>query len=425
MISVPRTALCRCSKLESGTTDMTNTPNWHCDPRNTGRRRITGSIAALALIGALSACSQFGRSGPYAGTVTRAAGRPVAAAPIAVVDLTGATARQIFASERGQTFAETLGDIAAVGMVIGKGDTIDIAIWEAPPAALFGTLNPLGTVSSGIQAARSSGLPEQMVDETGRIAVPFVGDIVVAGRSPREIERDIAERLRGKANHPQVIVRITHNAQKNVSVLGDVANGGRFNVTPHGERVLDALADAGGVKQPVTKMVLQVTRGSKVVTMPLDAVIRDPAQNVRLAPDDVVTAMFQPWTFTVLGATGTNAEIPFEATGMTLAQALGRAGGLNDSRANLHGVFLFRLENPAALDPATLASARTTPDGRVPVIYRLDMGDPAAFFVAQGFRMHDHDVIYVSNAPGADLQKFATVVANLAYAGIGIVSQVK
>jgi len=384
-----------------------------------------GFALALALTGSLAGCGEFGRSGPYAGVVTRAAGAPVQAAPIAVVELTGATASQIFASERGQTFAEVLGDIAAVGTVIGKGDTIDIAIWEAPPAALFGTISPPGMVNSGIQAARSAGLPEQMVDETGRISVPFVGDVVAAGRSPRDIERDITERLRGKANHPQVIVRITHNALKNVSVLGDVANGGRFNVTPHGERVLDALADAGGVKQPVTKMVLQVTRGGKVATMPLDAVIRDPEQNVRLAPDDVVTAMYQPWTFTALGATGNNAEIPFEATGMTLAQALCRAGGLNDNRADLRGVFLFRLENPAALDPAILATARTTPDGRVPVIYRLDMNDPAAFFVAQGFRMHDHDVIYVSNAPGADLQKFSMTVANLAYAGIGIANQVK
>ena len=403
---------------------MTNSPKLSCRPRLAGPQ-FARSIAALALVASLCACSQFGRSGPYAGTVTRAAGTPIASAPITVVDLSGAAAQHIFASEHSQTFAETLGEIAPVGTVIGKGDTIDIAIWEAPPAALFGTLSPLGTVASGIQAARSSGLPEQMVDETGRIAVPFAGEIMAAGRRPRDIETDIAQRLHGKANHPQVIVRITHNAQQNVSVLGDVANGGRFNVTPHGERVLDALAEAGGVKQPVTKMVLQVTRGGKVATMSLDAVIRDPAQNVRLAPDDVVTALFQPWTFTVLGATGTNAEIPFEATGMTLAQALGRAGGLNDARANMHGIFLFRLENPAALDAATLAGARTTPDGRVPVIYRLDMGDPAAFFIAQGLRMHDHDVLYVSNAPGADLQKFAQVVANLAYATIGIANQVK
>lgn len=379
-------------------------------------------VAALVLAG----CSHFGRSGPYAGAVTRSAGTPVATAPITVVELTGAAAERVLQADRQASFAEAFGDAEPVGSTIGRGDSIDMAIWEAPPAALFGTLNPPGTPSgSGIQAAHSTTLPEQMVDETGKIVVPFVGEVVVAGKTPHDVEREVIARLKGKANQPQVIVRITHNALKNVSVLGDVANAGRFGVTPHGERVLDALAFAGGVKQPVTRMVLQITRGAKVAAMPLDTVIRDPVQNVRLVPDDVVTALYQPWTFTALGATGNNAEIPFEATGMTLAQALGRAGGLADARADLHGVFLFRLEKPAAIDPALVAPGRTTPDGRVPVIYRLDLGDPAAFFVAQGFRMRDHDVLYVSNAPGADLQKFAQVVANLAYAGLGIANQVK
>ncbi len=389
------------------------------------RRVRLGRLLVLALVVAVAGCSGFGRSGPYAGALRHAGGAQVQAAAITVVDLTAANAAHLLQADHGQTFAQALGDVAPVGTVIGKGDTIDIAVWEAPPAALFATISPPGTLASGIQAARSTGLPEQTVDETGRIFMPFVGEVDAAGRSPIDLEREITQRLQGKANHPQVIVRITHNALKNVSVLGDVAASGRFGVTPHGERVLDALANAGGVKQPVTKMVLQITRGSTVASMPLDTVIRDPAQNVRLAPDDVVTALYQPWTFTVLGAAGTNAEVPFEATGMTLAQALGRAGGLNDARADIHGVFLFRLENPVALDPATVATARTTPDGRVPVIYRLNMADPAAFFIAQGFRIRDHDVLYVANAPGADLQKFANTLANFAYAGLGIINQVK
>ncbi len=389
------------------------------------RRVRLGRLLVLALVVSVAGCSRFGRSGPYAGALRHAGGAQVQAAAITVVDLTAANAAHLVQADHGQTFAQALGDVAPVGTVIGKGDTIDIAVWEAPPAALFATISPPGTLASGIQAARSTGLPEQTVDETGRIFMPFVGEVDAAGRSPIDLEREITQRLQGKANHPQVIVRITHNALKNVSVLGDVAASGRFGVTPHGERVLDALANAGGVKQPVTKMVLQITRGSTVASMPLDTVIRDPAQNVRLAPDDVVTALYQPWTFTVLGAAGTNAEVPFEATGMTLAQALGRAGGLNDARADIHGVFLFRLENPAALDPATVATARTTPDGRVPVIYRLNMADPAAFFIAQGFRIRDHDVLYVANAPGADLQKFANTLANFAYAGLGIINQVK
>lgn len=390
--------------------------------RGAAWRRGAG-IALLSL--ALAGCSQFGRGGPYAGTLRSAAGKPAVDSQIAIVELNGDTAKRVLMSEHRQLFSEVLGEGEPVGTVIGKGDSVDISIWEAPPAALFGTVSAQGTIASGVQAARSSALPEQMVDETGRIFVPFVGQVTVAGREPRDVEREIVQRLHGKANQPQVIVRITKNALKNVSVVGDVANSGRFDLTPHGERVLDVLANAGGVKQPVTKVVLQVTRGRQVAVMPLDAVIRDPAQNVRLAPDDVVTAMYQPYTFISLGATGNNAEIPFEATGLDLAQALGRAGGLNDNRADVRGVFLFRLEDPAALDPAVAATARTTPDGRVPVLYRLDLRDPAAFFVAQSFQMHNRDVLYIANAPGADLQKITNVMANVAYTAFGLANQVK
>src|SRR3546814_4144871 len=51
--------------------------------------------------------------------------------------------------------------------------------------------------------------------------------------------------------------------------------------------LLDALASAGGTKEPIGKLVVQLTRGGNVTTMPLDTVIRDPKQNIRLAPDDV------------------------------------------------------------------------------------------------------------------------------------------
>jgi polysaccharide export outer membrane protein len=56
-----------------------------------------------------------------------------------------------------------------------------------------------------------------------------------------------------------------------------------------------------------------------------------------LHPDDVVTALYQPYSFTALGAVGRNAEIDFEGTGLTLTQALGRIGGLRDDRADIKG----------------------------------------------------------------------------------------
>ncbi|GAB7550609.1 polysaccharide biosynthesis/export family protein [Novosphingobium sp. 11B] len=339
---------------------------------------------------------------------------------IQVIDVTDAVARTVLASNRQSLFSEELGDGQPIGSVIGRGDVLDIAIWEAPPAALFGSVgaesrlsSPTASASSALSGgttARGTSLPEQMVDSDGQITIPFVGTVRAADRTPQDIAREITARLRGKAHQPQTVVRLIRNAAATVTVVGDVATSARVPLTARGERILDVLASAGGVRQPVGKMTIQITRGMKVSALPLESVIRDPRQNVRLRPDDVMTVLFQPFSFTALGATGRNEEIPFEATGVTMAQALGRVAGLQDARADVKGVFIFRLEDPAALDPATRAGARLTPDGKVPVIYRLNMKDPATFFIAQSFPIRDKDVLYVSNAPLADIQKFVNVI---------------
>jgi polysaccharide biosynthesis/export protein len=196
-----------------------------------------------------------------------------------------------------------------------------------------------------------------------------------------------------------------------------VSTSTRVPLTSKGERVLDALAAAGGVRQPVGKITLQLTRQAQgggvatVLALPLDTVITDPSQNVILQPGDVVTALFQPNSLMVLGATTRNEEINFEAQGITLAQALARSGGLRDERANAAGVFIFRFEDPKAVSDAV--PTRTTPDGKVPVVYRVDLKDPGSFFAAQGFPMRNKDVMYVANAPGAELQKFLNIVSSV------------
>jgi polysaccharide export outer membrane protein len=115
----------------------------------------------------------------------------------------------------------------------------------------------------------------------------------------------------------------------------------------------------------------------------------------------------------VLGAAGKNDEINFEAQGISLAQALARVGGLQDTRSDARAVFIFRLEDSKALDWKT--PPKTTPDGKVPVVYQLDLKDPASFFIAQSFPMDNKDVIYISNAPSADLQKFLNIIVSVVY----------
>jgi polysaccharide export outer membrane protein len=77
-------------------------------------------------------------------------------------------------------------------------------------------------------------------------------------------------------------------------------------------------------------------------------------------------------------------------------------------------VFIFRLEDAKAL-PWPNTPVRTTADGKVPVVYRVNLRDPNSFFVAQSFMMDNKDLLYVSNAPIAEVQKFLNVVFSVVY----------
>ncbi len=372
--------------------------------------RVYFSVLTAAAF--LTGCNTLPTSGPTAKQIDQA-GNAQANSAIQVVDVDDVVTRQLLSERTQRLFSETLGGTSPVYGGIGPGDGIEISIWEAPPATLFGgsiTESPRAT--SG--AARATTLPEQIVDRDGFVTVPFIGKVVASGKTVAAIETDIAKRLTGKANHPEVVIRQTRNLSSTVTVVGEVASSVKLPLTPAGERLLDALAAAGGTRQPVNKMTIQVSRGASYFALPLETVIRDPRQNIPLRAGDVVTAIFQSLSFTALGATGKNEEINFEAQGITLAQALARAGGLRDERSDAQGVFIFRFERKEALawprQPAV-----STPEGLVPVVYRIDLRNPSSFFVMQSFAINNKDVLYVSNAPAAELQKFLNLVFSVAY----------
>ena len=375
------------------------------------KRYTSRASPALAIL-ALSACAFLPTSGPSRKEVQTGAGRG-----IQIVDVNDGVAHRLLESHASRLLSDALSGAPGNSEVVGPGDVLEVSIWEAPPATLFslttGSSPPSLGMPSSVVPSNAATLPAQTIASDGTIYVPFAGNTLVTGKSLREIEAEITRKLRGRAHEPQVLVRLIANNTAYVTVVGDVNNSVRMPMTPRGEHLLDALAVAGGTKNPVEKMTLQVTRGDGVYSLPLETVIRDPRQNIPLRAGDVVTALFQPLSFTALGATGKSDEINFEARGISLAQALARAGGLIDNRSNAEGVFIFRFESKQAL--AFAADVPATPDGRVPVIYRVDLRDPRSFFVAQSFPMENKDVLYIANAPGSELQKFLNLLLSTIY----------
>lgn len=380
-------------------------------------------VFGLALPFALGGCAAAGLStsvGPSRTAIASATSKGVVDG-IQIVDLNHDPAMLPHGRDV-DSFADVFGQVRPAGEVVGIGDTLTVSIVEAPPAALFGTAPVMLGVQATVQGTET--LPETLVGSSGQIFIPFAGQVRAAGRTNSQIEADIMRKLAGKAHLPQVSVRLSRNAAANVTVIGEVKEATRMPLTPKGERLLDALASAGGTTEPVGKMTIQVTRGDRVAAMPLEAVIRNPRDNIRLAADDVVTAIFQPYSFTVLGAASKSGEVQFEATGISLAQALGRVGGLQDQRADPKGVFLFRWEDARDL-LKVVPSATRSAEGKVPVIYRINMKDPATYFLAQNFPIEDKDIIYVSNSSLADFQRFVSIIASTVLPVVAVTNSVK
>jgi len=357
----------------------------------------------------LPACAHIPTAGFPRSAVEQGAGRSLEG--IQLVEITEPVARQLRLRAPAPMFSDVLGSAKPETEAVRPGDALEVWLWEAPPGSLFGAP---ATAVDAPAVAKTFTLPEQMVRGDGHIRVPFVGPVEVAGSTVFQIEERIKKQLAGLANDPQVLVRRTRNLSSHVTVVGEVVTSARVPLTPSGERLLDALAAAGGVRAPVEKTTIQVTRDERVYALPLDTIIRDPKQNIPLQPGDVVTALSQPLSLVALGATGKNEEINFEAQGISLAQALARAGGPVDSRADARGVFIFRFEAKDALTWPRQPVV-STPEGKVPVIFQLNLKDPASFFVAQSFPIRDKDVLYISNASLAELQKFLTVVSTTLY----------
>ena len=360
----------------------------------------------------LAGCAGLPTSGPSNDAIQKYNQQKDIDSKIQIIDVNQKVVAQLLKKDPKIKFSETLGSTNPRYQTVGKGDLIEISIWEAPPATLFSASS-----MSASTVSASSGrtvLPEQMINNEGMINVPFAGQITAHGKSLYEIETEIVKRLKGKANQAQVIARVVRNASSNVTVIGDVANTIRMPLTANGEKLLDAIAAAGGPKQPPSKTTVQVTRGANVYALPLETILKDTTQNVQLMPGDLVTVSFQPKSFTALGATNKNEEVNFETQGISLAQALARTGGLNDNRADAQGVFIFRFEDRASIDwPAE--PKELTADGKVAVIYRVDLKDPASFFNVQNFKIENKDVLYVSNAPITEIQKFLNVLFSITY----------
>ncbi len=340
----------------------------------------------------LSACASLPSGGPTTSQVLTPSAQTLGA-PLRLVDIAALPLPAVTTTTAPPPAWPITDSTAAIGR-IAPGDTLGITIFEigvtlfGPPPSLSAATGPTPPPSAAGQT-----LPPLYVGADGAVTIPYVGRVTAAGRLPQQVEADIQARLRGRSQAAQVVVTVQRGPASSIVISGDVKVPGRQPVTLAGERLLDAIAQAGGPTARSADTVVRLTRGTTSAERRLDQLAVGSDADVRLAPGDRIELVKRARSFTALGAAKTVAEIGFDSDRLTLAEAIARAGGPLDDRADARGVFLFRFE-PGA-------------DGvEVPTIYQLDLLNPQSYFAAQRFMMREKDVLFTANAQSNSLQKF-------------------
>jgi polysaccharide biosynthesis/export protein len=313
----------------------------------------------------------------------------------------------------------------------GIGDVVSVSIFEAAAGGLF------IPAEASVRPGNFVTLPNQPIDTKGYISVPYAGLVPTAGKTPAEVEQEVVNRIKNRAIEPQVVVALVTQNTSLITVIGEINNlitsqTGRIPAQPSGERLLDVITRAGGLRDQGQDNWITLERHGKRATVPFGAVVYEPGNNIWAWPGDTIYVYKEPQTFLAFGATGIQGQFQFSAGPlssawrMTLAEGVAAAGGLLDLQADPGSVFLYRRE-PRELAEKLGVDCSKMEGPTVPVVYSVSFADPSGYFLATKLQMHTKDVIFAANAQAIGVEKFATflntvisVPSNVATAGTNI-----
>lgn len=145
------------------------------------------------------------------------------------------------------------------------------------------------------------------VDPAGYLDLPTVGRVKAAGLSLSDLRSEISERLKKLVLHPQVSIDIVEYGSQPVTVIGAVNQAGVRQLQGN-KTLMEVIALAGGLRADAgstIKIAREVDRGPiplpnaaadpsgkysvAEVRIPDILSARDPADNIRIQPHDVIT----------------------------------------------------------------------------------------------------------------------------------------
>jgi polysaccharide export outer membrane protein len=158
---------------------------------------------------------------------------------------------------------------------MGVGDMVSVDVWQNPELSVETPIRP-----------------------DGKIAMPLIGDVMAAGKEPKQLADDITVKLEDYIKFPNVTVMLTsivgQEFLSRIRVTGSVKNDISIEYQ-QGMTVLDAVLEAGSVdlyaNANSTKLHRKTDSGMVTYDIRLKDVMEkgDMKTNILLMPGDIIT----------------------------------------------------------------------------------------------------------------------------------------
>ena len=291
---------------------------------------------------------------------------------------------------------------------IRPGDVLGITVYENVDDPLLGVGDAPATV-----------LEEVQVDGAGFIFIPYAGRIKAAGNSPDAIRRIITNKLGEQTPDPQVEVRRASGDGSTVSLIGSIGSQGVYAIERPTRTLSTMMARAGGVTIEPEIAQITVIRGKMRGKIWFQDLYDHPELDIALRGGDRILVEEDTRSFTALGATGGQAQVPFESQNLSALEGIAQVGGLNSATADPTGVFVFRNEPQ---EVAAQVLGRNDLQGTQRMVYVLDLTRPNGMFMARDFVIRDGDTLYVTEAPFTQWSKVISAITGTAGSAAGLTS---
>lgn len=265
---------------------------------------------------------------------------------------------------------------------VGPGDLLNVIVYGHPDLT-----NPMGT-SQNVEANA------RLVDANGDIYFPFVGELHVDGLTLDEIRKRVAEGLSKVLRDPQVDVQVLRYRSKQVFITGDISRPCAVPITDIPMTVVQALDSCEGLleREQFGARALRLIRDGESYALDLSRIYRQEQPfwlqaGDRLVIDDRLNRVF------LIGEFDQQTTAQIAAGGMTLADAMAEAGGLNLETADASNIFVIRGFVEEEPGPEGEIQTNVTPE-----VYRLNARSAEALILADQFELRPRDVVYAAPA---------------------------